>query len=626
VRLLGRRCWKLRYKRGTGSVGGLGATRSVKRLHPITVQTAGLRSQSFLPKLLAVMIFLQFEFELEADMSLQKAKEQLVNLLSDADNKVLALSGRWGTGKTHMWRQVCVASEDDQVKNALYVSLFGIAEMAHVKLKIVQSAVGGDRASVSSAIKGARKVLVSIHGAFSALDEVALLAVPKILKGKMIVLDDIERKHESLSIDEVLGFIDEFTQLHGARFLLVLNSDKLKDQEIWNTLREKVIDEELRLDTSSQEAFGIALARNSSRFSQEVGDAVRICRLTNIRVIRKIIKVVNKLLDSYKQLPPSVISRVVPSTVLLAAIHYRGIENGPDIAYVLNAGRSGLHLPDDADRAVDEKVKRTHAEWDLLLSELGISSADDYEMVVAEYLESGLLDVSAVSAVIDRYLAHHDATEARNEVRAFVDKVIWDHRLSDEQLLLDASELLPHVRFLDAGYMTMLAANVADLPGGQSTSTRLVHEWLGALPGDYSPDPDDGLSFHRKLHPEIEAAFNARVLEQTHSTTLVDACKYISDHSGWGVRQESALQRASVEDFKSAIRNLDVAELRGFMRKMLELTVSKADYRSHFGEAMDRFVESCRQIVANEPTSRLSRLISALFNSYQISSLLDRAD
>ncbi|MBN8749616.1 MAG: NTPase KAP, partial [Variovorax sp.] len=74
-------------------------------------------------------------------MSLQTTKGHLIRLLSDSENRVLALSGRWGTGKSHLWKQVKEASADEAVKSALYVSLFGLADMDQVKLKIVQSAL-----------------------------------------------------------------------------------------------------------------------------------------------------------------------------------------------------------------------------------------------------------------------------------------------------------------------------------------------------------------------------------------------------------------------------------------------------------------------------------------------------
>ena len=74
-------------------------------------------------------------------MTLTTTKDHLIQLLEDPDNKVIALTGKWGTGKSHLWREVKAASKDEAVKGALYVSLFGLSEMNQVKLKIVQSAI-----------------------------------------------------------------------------------------------------------------------------------------------------------------------------------------------------------------------------------------------------------------------------------------------------------------------------------------------------------------------------------------------------------------------------------------------------------------------------------------------------
>ena len=205
-------------------------------------------------------------------MSLRTTKKHLVELLGDPGNKVIALSGKWGTGKSHLWRAVKADSTDERVKAALYVSLFGLISMDQVKLKIVQSAIPKADENPSwwdNAKKGwgaASKVLESFHKGFSALNEIAPLAVPAILKYRVIVLDDIERKHEKLGVDEVLGFIDEFTQQHGARIVLILNSDQLADRRVWDTLREKVIDQDVRLETSPAEAFDIAVGIQPSPY------------------------------------------------------------------------------------------------------------------------------------------------------------------------------------------------------------------------------------------------------------------------------------------------------------------------------------------------------------------------
>jgi hypothetical protein len=71
-------------------------------------------------------------------MTLQSTKANLQRLLDDKENKVIALSGLWGTGKSHLWDETRKVSQDPAAKNALYVSLFGVSDMATLKLKIAE--------------------------------------------------------------------------------------------------------------------------------------------------------------------------------------------------------------------------------------------------------------------------------------------------------------------------------------------------------------------------------------------------------------------------------------------------------------------------------------------------------
>jgi hypothetical protein len=51
------------------------------------------------------------------------------------------------------------------------------------------------------------------YKALAALNDLNLLFMaPAVLRDIVIVIDDIERKHEKLGIDEVLGFIDEYSK------------------------------------------------------------------------------------------------------------------------------------------------------------------------------------------------------------------------------------------------------------------------------------------------------------------------------------------------------------------------------------------------------------------------------
>jgi len=553
-------------------------------------------------------------------MSMVETKNQLIQLLADKENKVIALSGKWGTGKSHLWNEVRKASGEDGVKNALYVSLFGLSDMSQIKLKIIQSALPyADSKSVAwekitGAMNSAKTVLKGFHRGFSALDELALLAVPAILNNKVIVLDDIERKHEKLSIDEILGFIDEFTQRHGARFILILNSDQLLKKEIWNTLREKVVDQELRLDTSSKEAFGIAIVQTKSAYAEMIENSVITCRITNIRIICKVIKAVNRILGDRTNLEDALLLKVIPSIVLLATINYKGIENGPDFQYVLarGSGTDWSEYFENKDKELNEQGKR-QAEWKLLLNELGIHACDEFEVLVVQFLESGLFDLTKLNEIITRYASETDVFEARERAQQFRKDLFWDHRINEAELLQKAKDLISIAHHLDPFTATDLKISMAEMPEEDEIGEAIVNEWLKGFKAKGVTEYVKEDPFNRPLDAVIKAEFAAIKVQAQAKTTVFDACMHIAEHSGWGAMQVVALKSAAVADFDLMIRTLEIEDLRKFMRKMIEMRLNRAMYDEHFGSATDYFVDACKKIVIDSDSARLGKLVQRLF-------------
>ncbi|KFF32690.1 hypothetical protein G039_0328760, partial [Pseudomonas aeruginosa VRFPA01] len=241
-------------------------------------------------------------------MTIDQCKDSLLNALSNQENKVVALTGKWGSGKTHLWKDIQGDTTDDLVKAAAWVSLFGLGSVKDLKIKIAQALLPKvkDNKALGQRITegwgGAKKILKSLHPGFGALDDMALLIVPSLLRNKLIILDDIERKHDGLSIYEVLGFIDDCVNSLGCRVLLILNDDKLKDRELWDQLREKVIDQEFHLETSPGEAFAISQQIVKTKWVSELEAAIVACDITNIRVVCKIIRIANQLLAAHDEL------------------------------------------------------------------------------------------------------------------------------------------------------------------------------------------------------------------------------------------------------------------------------------------------------------------------------------
>lgn len=557
-------------------------------------------------------------------MSLKKAKEQVIQLLGQADNFVIALSGKWGTGKTHLWNEVKAGSDDDKVKNALYVSLFGLSSIDQVKRKLIEAAIPGVEShgrlfdGLKNFFNAGVKAASEHYKALAAINDLnVLLMAPVLLRNKLIVIDDIERKHEKLGIDEVLGFIDEYSQQHVTRFVLVLNDDQLstKDDQnnLWATFREKVIDQEIKLSTSADEAFSIAIGLRPSRYAEAIKRASITCSLTNIRVIIKVIKVANQILAN-RDLEEAIQARVVPSIVLFSAIHYRGIDDGPDFKFALNVGN-----PDWASFAKDENEAATPEErreegWRMLMQELGIHGCDEFEKQLVDFLESGLFEAASIDAVIDRYVAESEAMKAREAAQTFLKRVFWDHRVDEAQLVAEAAVFPARAGLFDPFVATELQSFLAKLPGGAAIGDAIINGWIAAYRESNPSNVHDENPFGNPLHPKIQAEFSAVKATAQAKATVVDACMHVIQSGGWGTLQEVALRRATADDFEAAIRGMeDLDKLSRFMRQMINMRLQRATYDPHFGTATERFVEACRAIANDAASPRLASLVHRLF-------------
>lgn len=63
-------------------------------------------------------------------MLIEHCRQNFLLAFRSQENRVIALTGKWGTGKTHLWGHVQKESSDDAIQNAAAVSLFGVSSLA----------------------------------------------------------------------------------------------------------------------------------------------------------------------------------------------------------------------------------------------------------------------------------------------------------------------------------------------------------------------------------------------------------------------------------------------------------------------------------------------------------------
>jgi hypothetical protein len=460
---------------------------------------------------------------------------------------------------------------------------------------------------------------------FSALDEALLVLAPTVFSNRLLVLDDIERRHRDLNIDEVLGFIDDCAWSRGCTVLLILNSDRLNERDVWETFREKVIDYEIRLDTSPEEAFDIAIGIHPSHYASRVRRACATCRITNIRVLSKIIGAVNRILEGHNSLTDETADRMIPSIVLLTAIYYRGMKDAPPLDFVLGLGSADVSAIREAAARQKRKEQpteedRMRAKWMTLLTRLNILGVDDFEPLVVDFLRSGLLDDGDIKAVVQRYTSEEQSTSARKKAEALVQHYLWHPELSDSNLLSEATSILPEVPLIAPGIVTLMHAVLSEIAGGSELAEAMIELCVQQLRREAPEVPLRFETVMDGLHPRIKQEYEALAKQGVAKRSLPGVIKSIVESSGWGEEENTVLRASTSGDFEAAIRSLTGDDLKLFLLKNIEIYMNRGQYQQHFGSAMDNFVAACKSLATNN--DRLAFVIRGAFTRANLSAAL----
>lgn len=570
-------------------------------------------------------------------MSLKKSKTALLDLLRLDSNKVVALTGKWGTGKTFLWEEVRSDATDTSVQGALYASLFSVESIPDLKVKLARSKLGKDPDSTWKAgqkVMGRlrdvlREALPDYSPVLSAIDTIALVAVPTMLRNQLLVLDDLERKPSSVSTDALLGFINEFVEHFGCRVVLILNDEQWKsaeDASTWRTLREKVIDAEVRLLTTPAEAIDIACLGAPTEHAGLLRNPVEICGITNIRVLRKIARVLNMVLEGHEQVAPEIAGRIVPSTVLLTAIHFGALPGGPSIDYVLRFNEVVATANRREDRG-GEDADRAEQQWADLLSKLGIHSTDRYERELVRFLELGVVDSDAVLTQIRTYVADAERHKAHLAADAIHDMIHFRPDVSSAEILEAGRGLVPISGMVSPRQLSSVCRLLREIDsGGEAVATQLVNGWVRHFQ-ENPPADDIELSdwnpFGDAVEPEIEQAIADLHTARMAPVSLFQAAEAVAGGVE-GARERAAFGAASPELYEAILRQLTGEDLKMFMRQHFHMV--RRPGQDEYGHAAEAFLEACRRIVVSPETPRLAWIVRRLCETQRPPINLHNAD
>jgi len=223
-------------------------------------------------------------------------------LLDDNNNgKTIMLSGAWGSGKTHFWKEEIEREQkkikvldkkekedkytavqykkglysklEDKEKACVYVSLYGKTSIEALELDVYMKAyqnIVGDADAVStmcSVFTNLGKNLGNmahkgVGGTFAWMEN--LVDKDKFDKagtyledGGIICFDDFERKSKEIDLNDLFGFISQLALEYRCKVVIILNSDVFtgKEAEVFSNVKEKTISKFFYFNPTIEELF-----------------------------------------------------------------------------------------------------------------------------------------------------------------------------------------------------------------------------------------------------------------------------------------------------------------------------------------------------------------------------------
>jgi len=215
-------------------------------------------------------------------------------LLNPVNNgKTIMLSGAWGAGKTHFWReeiereQKKVLKDNKEVdkytkeeyeqglhyqlknKACVYVSLYGKDSLDTLKKEIYikassekellseeVSTFGFDAiSSIKDSDLKIGKALKAGAGLYNKYKSDK--GIKRLKNGGVICLDDFERKSKQIDLNDLFGFISQLAIEMNCKIVIILNSDVFtgNEAEVFKNVKEKTVNKFLYFEPTIEELF-----------------------------------------------------------------------------------------------------------------------------------------------------------------------------------------------------------------------------------------------------------------------------------------------------------------------------------------------------------------------------------
>lgn len=543
-------------------------------------------------------------------MSSSSVQSAIREFLASNRPEVLCIRGHWGTGKTYNWKSIARAQRSVSGGVALstyaYVSLFGVNSITELKSQILQNTVArgqiGDVPSMETAGKmlstletaTKRGLLGLASGLFGNRSDTIVSALGLMISKEIICIDDLERKGEKLSSNDVLGYISNLKEERGCKVVILLNDEALKgaDKQQFAAYLEKVVDRNLLFAPTAAESVAIAIP-HSDEISAIVRDRCAQLGIDNIRVAGKIHASVQQILPLLSAFSKETKEAIAAAMVVMGWVHYQP-SSAPSLDFLKHFS-SRLWGRGNEDLTPEE-----HAH-DAMLKKFGFSHLDELDMELYRGIANGYFTQSAIDSHASEF--HHMVLKSQATERHRLAWRAYHYSFRNGMEVVDeiANSFIREAEFLSAETMSGVVNLLREL-----SITNKIEPVIDAFIATHKHDPAalDPTSIYtngEQLDAEIIHRLDEARKVGKPKREILDILS-----SPQGVYQEEVVAEMltfPVEEYARILRTYEGDRLEDILRGLNSYT-SISNPSDNMKEVTARFHEAMRQVAGDSVLNR----------------------
>lgn len=550
-------------------------------------------------------------------MTIEIVEERLDALLKAERAKVLLLTGGWGAGKTHQWKQALqrAAAVSNQPRYA-YVSLFGLTSLAEVRKRVAEETVAaiklpGKAGTVGEAIEeGGWRLnplqIMKILPAIPYLGKLEGLANElsfSSVRNAVICFDDLERGGTGLRLADVFGLASFLKEERNCKVVLISNEAKLDSESKDDLSRylEKVIDETVHFAPTSIEACKIALGETPDLARLLLREQVCKLEISNIRVISRLSNLAAELAVILEVLHERVLQEAIQTLALFGAAHFLPTDGFPPVDYLMKLGDDwSRYFRDDKKKGEETEEDRKLAAWDARLTRYGYGDTSPLDAEIGRSVQRGYFDCSMLVPLAKELSVISAAQAAQTKYHDAWTK-FWN------SLDGNGEQLLCELRDISIGAISAIgpsdlqrAFEVFSQAGKHEVAVELLELFIANnqhRPAIFSQVDD---AFHDKFSGEFADRLQAENEKHKAPPSIEEALDRIDLENSWNSADIRVVSKADSEEIERLLRNSEGGLFRVRLNTLLRIGTLQGAQEDD-KRVSERTIELLKKLASEDP-------------------------